>query len=72
MIKRDPESSLPNFIFLFFFSYCLGFIINIQHTTSTAMGQSPSKIDEKEAVAGMARLSLDKNTYVFVDNDTRT
>ncbi|KAF5009215.1 hypothetical protein F66182_15580, partial [Fusarium sp. NRRL 66182] len=34
------------------------------------MGQTTSKIDEKEAVAGMARLSIDKNAYVFVENDT--
>jgi bleomycin hydrolase len=34
------------------------------------MGQTTSKIDEKEAVAGMGRLSLDKNAYVFVDNDS--
>ena len=36
------------------------------------MGQTTSKIDEKEAVAGMARLSIDKNAYVFVENDTCT
>lgn len=36
------------------------------------MGQTTSKIDEKEAVAGMGRLSIDKNAYVFVDNDTCT
>lgn len=34
------------------------------------MGQTTSKIDEKEAVAGMGRLSLDKNAYVFVDSDS--
>jgi hypothetical protein len=34
------------------------------------MGQTTSRIDEKEAVAGMARLSLDKNAYVFVDDDS--
>ncbi|EEA26678.1 bleomycin hydrolase [Talaromyces marneffei ATCC 18224] len=33
------------------------------------MGQTTSKIDAKEVVAGMARLSVDKNAYVFVDND---
>lgn len=33
------------------------------------MGQTTSKIDEKAAVADMGRLSLDKDAYVFVDND---
>ncbi|EED19061.1 bleomycin hydrolase, putative [Talaromyces stipitatus ATCC 10500] len=33
------------------------------------MGQSPSKLDEKEAAASMSRRSLDKNAYVFVDDD---
>ena len=36
------------------------------------MGQTTSKIDEKAAVAGMGRLSLDKDAYVFVDNDACT
>lgn len=34
------------------------------------MGQTTSRIDEKEAVARMTRLSLDKNAYVFVDDDS--
>ncbi|OKL63423.1 hypothetical protein UA08_01184 [Talaromyces atroroseus] len=34
------------------------------------MGQAPSKLDEKEAVAGLSRMSLDKNAYVFVEDES--
>lgn len=35
------------------------------------MGQSPSKMNEKEAAASISRLSLDKSPYVFVDSESR-
>jgi bleomycin hydrolase len=34
------------------------------------MGQAPSKVDEKEAGAGMSRMSLENNAYVFVDDES--
>ena len=34
------------------------------------MGQAPSKVDEKEAMGRMSRMSLDNNTYVIVDDES--